>query len=572
MKPWWERLPGRLLDEDSALRSLREGSVPIVKTHRWVRETSGEPRLIVELVIGSGAYELDVRFPAHYPEGCPSVRPADYKKAISTHQFVKSGVFCLELGPDNWHPRHTAADMVTSAWRLIMKEIIKTFEPIEIASRHVPDLAEQVRLGEGVLGRTTAFDELVRSADANVEFEFAWPARNPLRAFPVAFPKGTPLPDLPPALTRDGSYAASLIRMDEGASETPPRDPQEFQAFVADHGHVQLEEKTPYLVLLRWPDGTIQGFFRLKTGVRTLVDVPIQADVGARTPRDLSEALSKLKVGIVGMGSLGSKIAVSLARSGLRRFVLVDGGILLGHNVCRNAASFADVGAQKIDAVKELIRDLVPSEPEIALYGLDVSSPTHPESHARLLEDLASADLLIDATANPEVFGPMAMLASDRRRPLVWGEVFGGGLGGLVASAHPEHGPCPRCVRQGFLSACSAWPPAPDSPAGIPYGGAESEPVVATDADVSFVAAALTNRVFDLVAQRDPSLPAVMLLGLRRGWIFEAPVQSVAVRVRSDDWSCERCWTPDSEPDAEIEALAEALFSAQDDAQDPPAA
>jgi hypothetical protein len=100
-----------------------------------------------------------------------------------------------------------------------------------------------------------------------------------------------------------------------------------------------------------------------------------------------------------------------------------------------------------------------------------------------------------------------------------------------------------------------------------PYAGSGDSPVIATDADVAAVGAALTNRVID-IARADPPPPAVTLIGLRRGWIFDAPMQSVAVPIRSDDWSCPRCWRAAAEPDEEIARRAEALFNVHEHAND----
>ncbi|MFM2078958.1 MAG: hypothetical protein RJA49_2848, partial [Actinomycetota bacterium] len=236
-------------------------------------------------------------------------------------------------------------------------------------------------------------------------------------------------------------------------------------------------------------------------------------------------------------------------------------------NVCRFPAGFADIGALKVDVVKEILRDISPTEPEIVCHSVNLATATNPDLHARVLEDLGTADILIDATADPDVFGLMAMLASDKQRPLLWGEVFGGGIGGLVASAHPEHGPCPRCIRAGFLATASSWPPAPAKKRGSPYAGGDETPTVATDADVAFIGAALTNRTMDMVRRESPP-PAVAVLGLRRGWIFDAPIQSVPVHVRSDDWSCSRCWKASADPDADIAARAEALFTTHAHAHD----
>ena len=63
-------------------------------------------------------------------------------------------------------------------------------------------------------------------------------------------------------------------------------------------------------------------------------------ETAPRLPAEYA-GLAPVRVGIVGLGSLGSKIAVSLARSGLRRFLLVDDDVLLPENICRHELSWA---------------------------------------------------------------------------------------------------------------------------------------------------------------------------------------------------------------------------------------
>lgn len=324
------------------------------------------------------------------------------------------------------------------------------------------------------------------------------------------------------------------------------------------------------MFLLHAPSGRTRGFLRFTKSVRELVDVPLDVTSAGRTPNLVEEELSKLRIGVVGLGSLGSRVVLSLARTGARRFVLVDGDLLEGPNLCRFPASFADVGATKADLVKELLRDACPAEPEVVTHAVHVGGATNPVLHARVLESLATTDLLINATANPDAFGLLAMIASDHRIPLVWGEVFGGGLGGLVAYADPHRGPCPRCVRAGILATTQGWPPAPGRSAAEPYAAGETAPVIATDADVAAIGAMVTQRVLD-IARNDVTSPAATILGFRRGWVFDAPLQSIAIHVRSDDWSCPRCWRAAADPDPDLAQQAEGLFSMSGDADDSPA-
>jgi hypothetical protein len=208
-------------------------------------------------------------------------------------------------------------------------------------------------------------------------------------------------------------------------------------------------------------------------------------------------------------------------------------------------------------------------EPEVKIFPVNIGSATNPEYHAQIIEELALCDLIVDATANPDVFNLLAGLASDNKRPLAWAEVFGGGLGGFVGSAHPKRGPCPRCVRQGFNDVASTWPPAPNPRLTVPYGSGEPQALIATDADVCLIAAALTRRVNDLVESDEAILPSVIVIGLRRGWIFETAAQIVPITIRVDDWSCDRCWRPADESKPDIAEKAEKLFTNNTNAHNP---
>ena len=64
---------------------------------------------------------------------------------------------------------------------------------------------------------------------------------------------------------------------------------------------------------------------------------------------------------IVGCGSVGSFIALELARAGVGRFTLVDSDTLEIHNICRHQLGFRDLGRFKVDAVADAIQNINPS-------------------------------------------------------------------------------------------------------------------------------------------------------------------------------------------------------------------
>jgi len=66
--------------------------------------------------------------------------------------------------------------------------------------------------------------------------------------------------------------------------------------------------------------------------------------------------LKTKRVGVVGLGSGGGFVALTLAMSGVGKFVLVDDDILENTNIARHVADSRYIGRPKAEAVAELIR------------------------------------------------------------------------------------------------------------------------------------------------------------------------------------------------------------------------
>lgn len=65
---------------------------------------------------------------------------------------------------------------------------------------------------------------------------------------------------------------------------------------------------------------------------------------------------SRLKIGIIGLGSVGSMVAECLARMGLQRFILIDFDRVEQHNLDRQIGSYeSDIGEYKVDVAKRAI-------------------------------------------------------------------------------------------------------------------------------------------------------------------------------------------------------------------------
>lgn len=246
--------------------------------------------------------------------------------------------------------------------------------------------------------------------------------------------------------------------------------------------------------------------------------------------------LANVRVGIVGLGSVGSKVGVSLARSGVRRFLLVDDDYLAPGNIVRHELSWAYVGTHKATAVSDAL-SLIAPDVQVDVKTTRLAGQESAVTAAATLKDLSKCDLLIDATANPEVFLILAALSQRNCTPMCWAEIFAGGYGGMIARARPGRDPNPLAIRDAYHDHLKTLPKAPfkNAPG---YDGSEEQPLAAYDSDVAFIATSLTRLVIDTALSRDPSeFPnSLYLLGMRREWFFRAPFDTRPLDVSGQGW------------------------------------
>lgn len=257
-----------------------------------------------------------------------------------------------------------------------------------------------------------------------------------------------------------------------------------------------------------------------------------------RLPEEYKK-LPELKVGIIGLGSMGSKIALSLARSGIRKFVVVDDDFLKLENLVRHELSWTEVGMHKVDAIKNALNLTMPNL-EIEVLNQRIAGQEPPINAAGALQSLSQCDILLDATANPEVFLHVAAIANAYKIPMCWGEVFAGGYGGLIARARPDIDPNPIAVRVSFYEYLSKQEPAPfQQERG--YDIEAETPSIAYDSNVGVIAASLTNLIIDTALRKNPSeypVP-VYLIGMKKTWIFTQPFDTRPIAVTGEGWKDE---------------------------------
>ena len=103
-------------------------------------------------------------------------------------------------------------------------------------------------------------------------------------------------------------------------------------------------------------------FFDAANIVCDLEPVKLKMDIFSRNTGILeSDIMLKKGAIIIGCGSVGSLVALELARAGVGRFYLIDMDVFGYHNICRHQCGIQDVGKFKTTAVKERILQINPT-------------------------------------------------------------------------------------------------------------------------------------------------------------------------------------------------------------------
>lgn len=544
MNFWFLSDDARLTIERTAVAALDERA-PWLGKAVW---TISGSRLAVEadILVGETSYPVVLEYPVLFPASPPTVSPREADARWSAHQYRGSGELCLEWGPDNWDPQITGAALLESAYRLLSTERVNGDGQRSIApSRHESSLGQDLRgsflrvaateglegflasLGEGTTG---TFNAQIVWRDNNAtmhvlsiqpEDSEAWCAQELPKTIQISrccsltgrFARtGTPL----------GSFAAapysSLIAALKGCACD-----RVLQTDDADRGLA--------ILLLAAGTSDVRFYSLPKTADGSVMELPtFRADVvdWRRTGAN-PVVLAHKRVGIVGVGSAGSKIALTLARSGVRDFLLVDDDIFLPENIERHTLDYRNVGEHKVDGVKEQLEALS-FDIRIEVSRLKLSGQEASSSVANRLQQLRECDVIVDATADSRTFNALAETARQSDKPLVWLEVFAGGIGGLVARSRPGKDPDPFSARARLHSYLEDKPSPPGASV-VPYAGQgdDGELLVAADAEVGIIALHAARFVSDILEEREPSAfpSSHYLIGLNRGWLFEAPFHTI---------------------------------------------
>lgn len=564
---WWIENHQRFKQEREALEALaaRENWLTPLK---WRIDDSARVVWDADISVPAGNRPISLIYPNHFPFSPPIVLPRGDNTRWSQHQYGPGGELCLEYGPDNWHQDISGADMIESAHRLLEGEEPERGVAAEVASRHATTIGQDFRPTISRFLITRALDEELRNlpegivANASIACIFR---RGECIVHVIAsltFPDGRTWKDEVPDVAMLGfADTIALFRLPRDKPFPPTRSLTDFRAAIAALGLALPDVRDVVIVA----GESVRAFFlnNDSNSVAESAIIPPQPSV-PRLDKE-HEALAGRKVAIVGCGSLGSKVAVMLARSGVGKFLLVDDDLFFPDNLVRHDLYWRDVGIHKADSVARRIK-LVSPAADCSVRKRRLGGQESSGSIESLLKSLAECDMIMDATAEASVFNYLCATVAISKKPMVWAEVFGGGFGGIIARHRPSREPDPASMRRAIENWCADQGKVLPRPAHR-YGGEPDAPAIADDADVTVIAGNAARMAIDLLIPRDPSMfpHSVYLIGLAEGWIFDQPFETRPIDVGPPDAA-----EPDDAKDlAEAEAefeFVKRLFSEYEDA------
>lgn len=144
---------------------------------------------------------------------------------------------------------------------------------------------------------------------------------------------------------------------------------------------------------------------------------------------------------IVGMGGLGSPIAMYLAASGVGRLVLSDFDVVELSNLQRQILhATSDVGRAKVDSAKETLEAL---NPDVRISPLN---EVLDDDNRDLRSEVERADVVLDATDNFETRFALNRVCFATKTPMVSGAALRMDAQITVFDARDPESPCYRCL------------------------------------------------------------------------------------------------------------------------------
>lgn len=166
----------------------------------------------------------------------------------------------------------------------------------------------------------------------------------------------------------------------------------------------------------------------------------VRPQLELRNTGQVPQGLQRKSVLVIGCGALGGDVAVTLAKAGVGRLVLVDIDFMGAGNFVRHVSALVTVGMKKVDAVRHEIWQHNP------FVDVEVKHQSVTRDLAELDELLGGCDLAISTVADENTEMVVNEAAVRMNRTVIYGRALRAGGAARVFRVRPESDACKRCL------------------------------------------------------------------------------------------------------------------------------
>lgn len=431
-------------------------------------------------VVFNGSLSVDdeaflVRF--IYPRAFPFERPNVYmpNKAISEqdkHRTLTDGALCLRgYQPDEWDCEDSGVDLIEDIKRWIgssrtgqwenehIAPDLMVFRPYRRETILVPDEFKTAKTSAhgtgqikfdstaqvGCLDRINGVDSSVESSSVpelfknfiSISASFFYIPETPISLFEI--------------------FKEGIILFDKFLSEL--KKYMKFNGDIVEIGRMinprfqsRQERRHPsnesFFLGIVFPLSDLQKwqFFLVTTGVNWTI-CPINtnylSDLWNRTRGIINlEILNKASVAVLGLGSVGSTVAMELATSGVGKITLIDNDFLTIGNICRHEGFLQYLGMPKVAVLESLLKNKLPNISTVP-------------KHFNLLHDreelknlISQVDVVVSCIGNHNINLFINSLCLELSKPSIYAFVGPDGVAGRVIRVIPNSTGCYFCTQK----------------------------------------------------------------------------------------------------------------------------
>ena len=330
---------GRMLEEQHLLKDLEHLDEKF-SIQEWISTDTNEVHLKFELKIGTKVFLGILVYPELFPDVPAHIQPQQHGERWSSHQYGGSGVLCLEYGPDSWHHNIKGVRLIQSAQLLLLNEVLSDLAPdVEpVQSRHSETVGQKIRKHSNRLLCTPILKQTLNEVEAErTEIKAVISLIKETAVFVVTQIQNEPLSDIPASFANElNEISGWAIRTDScHLIKGSVTDISSLEIFLnASCCNEETLGDSSKVILIYDLLGNMDFFYVNKASSLFIKfeEIDLFNDKNQRLPMEFSD-IHNTKIAIIGLGSLGSKIAISLARSGCSDFCLVDDDIFAPHNI-----------------------------------------------------------------------------------------------------------------------------------------------------------------------------------------------------------------------------------------------